>query len=97
MFKNLKKQPIVLWTRSVSLACQIALMPKGQFAAMLGHLEANALGGLERARYFQEVAALAKACRTRGPLALFMKRANLVKSLRNAYVSSLVFSQLERL
>lgn len=95
MFNNLKQRPIV---SRVVLACQIALMPRGRFDAMINHLEANAQGGPERAAYFQEVVSLAKLCKACGPLAaLFMKRARLVKSLSNAYESSLVFWQMTQL
>ncbi len=95
MFSNLKQQPIV---SRVVLACQIALMPRGRFEAMINHLEANAQGGPERLAYFQAAISLAKLCRVRGPLAaLCMKRARLVKTLSNAYVSSLVFWQMTQL
>ena len=95
MLNHLKQQPIV---SRVVLACQIALMPSARFDAMINHLEANAKGGPERAAYFQEVVSLARLCRTRGPLAtLFTKRAAVVKSLSNAYATSLVLWQMTQL
>jgi hypothetical protein len=95
MFKNLKKQPVI---SRVVLACQIAWMPRGQFEAMIGHLEANAEGSLERVAYFQKVVSLARLCRNCGPFAvLFMQNGALVKNLRNAYGSSIVFWQMNQL